>query len=195
MAYASSCRRRTSRPCRRMLRARPSHRPRADESRRRLWGLRGTLLAGSRPSTTPLTDSGQPHAGRQTGHQASARATASRMAWCVRSRISGVTDMHPEYTAAQIGSLARAGAPPLEGQPVVRIAPGVAAARRSAAALDRAGPASSPTVPATSAGSRSGKLMFITVKGAHSIANSLRISPGPCAIAVSHFRPLPYSMP
>jgi hypothetical protein len=31
-----------------------------------------------------------------SGHQPRARATASRMAWWVRSRISGVTEMRPE---------------------------------------------------------------------------------------------------
>src|SRR5258705_258235 len=51
------------------------------------------------------------------------------------------------------------------------------------------------TVPATSSGSRSGKLMFMTVDGPHSTASRLRISPGPCASAVCHLRPLTPSMP
>jgi hypothetical protein len=49
--------------------------------------------------------------------------------------------------------------------------------------------------PTTSSGSRSGKLMFITLDGAHSTASSLRISPGPCAIAVCQRKPLADSKP
>ena len=90
----------------------------------------------------------------------------------------------------QVGALLRRWSGAARRPASSRDCPRCRGARRSAAGPGRAGPGVVTTVPTTSSGSRSGKLMFMTLEGAHSIASSLRISPGPCASAVCHLMPL-----